>query len=91
MLTHTTNNWHIRWVDGKRDPKNPPDPDYPNGIDLDLSDGSPNTCSSPLPYPAARCGYYLINCLLCGQNTVATTAGRIDDPRSLKMACKERP
>jgi hypothetical protein len=46
------------------------------------------TCSVALPHPAKRCGYYLVKCVACGQNALVTTAGRPDDPKSLKLACR---
>lgn len=76
------------WVDRGREPQAPPDPTHPNGIDLDLSKGATRTCLTPLPYPAKRCGLYLVKCDRCGLTTMVTTAGRRDDPRSLKLACR---
>jgi hypothetical protein len=78
----------VNWVDGEREPKCTPNPAYPKGIDLDCSDGAAATCKSDLPYPAKRCGYFTVHCDTCGQTIVITTAGRPDDPRSIKMACK---
>jgi hypothetical protein len=78
----------INWVDGRRKPQNPPNPNYPNGIDVDLTARSLKTCTVALPYPAPQCGYYMIECPECGLRTAVTTAGRADDPRSVKMACK---
>jgi len=78
----------VRWFDGEREPQQPPDPKYPKGIDLDLSNGAARTCQTPLPYPAKRIGVYVVTCDTCGLDSVITTAGRPDDPRSLKIACK---
>jgi hypothetical protein len=78
----------IKWIDRGFEPKNPPDPRYPNGIDLDLSEGASATCLTALPYPAKRCGYFLIACDECDFSGIITTAGRRDDPRSAKIACK---
>lgn len=80
----------IKWLDGRREPQNPPDPRYPDGIDIDGSAGAMIACSTALPYPARRCGQYLVQCDTCGQRVVLTTAGRRDDPRSLRVACKGR-
>jgi hypothetical protein len=80
---------HITWVDDHREPKNPPDPLYPHGIDLDMSDGQ-EACAIQLPYPARRCGWFHVKCLLCGTDAIITTAGRPDDPRSVKLRCKLR-
>lgn len=80
--------WTIEWVDGGREPKCPPNPRYPDGLDLDISHGAERTCSSPLTYPTPRCGYFVVSCRVCGFKTIITTAGRPDDPRTLKMPCK---
>ena len=78
----------VQWVDGGREPRNKPDPAYPHGVDIDISKGAEKTCQRPLPYPARRCGYFVVACDACHQNACITTAGRADDPRSIKMACK---
>ena len=78
----------VTWVDGAREPKNPPDPAYPNGIDIDMSRGKTPACERKLePYPTPRCGLFAVACDRCGQRVVITTAGRPDDPRSVKLAC----
>ena len=78
----------VIWIDSGREPKQPPDPNYPNGIDLDLSKGRLNYCETMLAHPTPRCGQYLIKCRKCGLSALITTAGRPDDPRSVKLACK---
>jgi hypothetical protein len=80
----------ITWVDGGAEPKNPPNPDYPNGYDLDMSCGAERSCQVGLPYPAKRIGYYDVECDACGLTFAVTTAGRVDDPRSVRLACRER-
>ena len=77
----------VEWRDGGREPKCPPNPKYPLGIDLDASGGAAQTCKTALPYPAKRCGAYIVRCRVCGSSAAVTTAGRIDDPRSVKLAC----
>lgn len=77
----------VKWLDGKRWPQCAPNPDYPDGVDLDLSGNAEKTCTVALPYPAKRCGRYLVKCPVCGASVGCTTAGRQDDPRSIKMAC----
>lgn len=77
----------ITWVDGEREPQCAPNPAYPKGIDVDMSYGAAQTCYTELPYPARRCGAYHIECGKCGQRIAVTTAGRPDDPRSLKVGC----
>lgn len=82
--------FNIKWIDREREPENPPNPAYPIGIDIDLSEGATVTCKSKLPYPAKRIGFYLVKCNTCGFSTMITTAGRIDDPRSVTLACWKR-
>lgn len=78
----------VKWRDGKSEPQCAPNPAYPEGIDLDTSGGAAQTCTVALPYPAKRIGAYLIDCPVCGLRTGCTTAGRPDDPRSIKLACR---
>ncbi len=83
-------NFDIKWVDGNREPQCKPNPAYPNGIDIDCSYSRSPICKSDLPYPAKRCGIYVVECLECGQIMVITTAGRLDDPRSVTLSCEMR-
>src|SRR5262245_7441784 len=80
----------VEWIDAGREPTAKPDPRYPKGVDLDMSKGRGITgsCRTELPYPAPRCGQYVITCSICGLSAMVTTAGRADDPRSVKVACK---
>lgn len=78
----------VTWRDAGCEPTQPPNPKYPMGIDLDVSNGAERTCKAALPYPAKRIGAYVIECPVCGARVSCTTAGRVDDPRSIKMACK---
>lgn len=80
----------VRWVDVGREPQCAPNPAYPTGIDVDGSFGAENTCTVALPYPAMRCGRYEVKCRACGRTAAVTTAGRPDDPRSVKIACVEQ-
>lgn len=77
----------IEWIDDHREPKCAPDPRFPLGKDMDISRDAEAACKTDLPYPAKRCGLYLVECETCGQRIAITTAGRPDDPRSLKLAC----
>jgi hypothetical protein len=77
----------IEWVDREREPQCAPNPAYPKGKDCDASQGAEATCTADLPYPAPRCGVYVVKCKTCGVRVGCTTAGRPDDPRSLKIAC----
>lgn len=85
----SNNNFKVKWLDRGREPQCPPNPAYPNGVDLDeASVFEGPKCKVMLPYPARRCGYYYVECLACGTNALITTAGRPDDPRSVLMLCK---
>ena len=79
----------IEWIDDGREPQCLPDPDYPNGIDIVAASPGARSCTVDLPYPAKRCGKYIVECSQCGVRIGVTTAGRHDDPRSLTMPCKE--
>lgn len=81
----------ITWHDRGRAPQHPPNPAYPEGVDLDVTGGlGPlrRTCTVALPYPAPRCGLYVITCRRCTLRVAVTTAGRPDDPRSVRLPCK---
>lgn len=86
--THPSKQWRIEWFDLERTAHEPTNPEFPDGIRLDLSEGALFTCCCHLPYPAKRCGQYHIGCMVCGNTTAITTAGRKDDPRSVRFACK---
>jgi hypothetical protein len=79
----------IKWIDLGREPQCPPDPAYPDGLDLDP--GERPACKVELAHPTKRCGLYLVKCGTCGTSTAVTTAGRADDPRSLMMPCMKNP
>jgi len=76
----------VEWIDREREPKCPPNPRYPLGVDIDLA-GAGDGCKTDVPYPAPRCGIYVIRCKRCGQSIGVTTAGRIDDPRTVRVPC----
>jgi hypothetical protein len=80
----------ITWVDVGETAKNPSNPKYPAGIDIDLTRGAEDFCYKELPYPARRIGRYILRCTDCGLQARVTTAGRRDDPRSVKLPCKRR-
>lgn len=81
----------IEWIDHGREPQCTPNSDFPKGKDMDVSHGAEATCTQLLPYPAKRCGLYIVECEKCGLRVGITTAGRPDDPRSVKLACIKKP
>ena len=82
------NNFKVEWHDSGHEPQMKPNPAYPKGKPLDLSLGAAVTCTVDLPYPAKRIGHYIAECKICGLRVACTTAGRPDDPISMKLACK---
>src|SRR5215831_13726619 len=88
VVVYQKNQWMINWVDGETEPKNPANPAYPNGIDVEMYKPGQTTCNVKLGYPAKRCGAYHLYCRVCQVGIIVTTAGRRDDPRSVKVACK---
>lgn len=80
--------WIIRWHDSGRAPQCAPNPRYPQGVHVDMSAGAVPSCETPLPYPARRCGYYVVACRLCSFRGAITTAGRPDDPCAVRVACQ---
>jgi hypothetical protein len=77
----------VFWVDRGFEPTGKPDPRYPLGIDIDLSAGAERSCKVALSYPAPRIGHYVVRCRRCGLQVALTTAGRVDDPRSVRLRC----
>lgn len=80
---------NIHWIDEKREPKCATNPAYPAGMDIVQAKPGQKSCTVALPYPAKRCGMYLVDCPTCKMRVAVSTAGRPDDPRSLTVACKE--
>lgn len=78
----------VEWIDAGKEPQCQSDPKYPNGVDVDVSSGRSPSCKIELVYPAPRIGIYLVRCKFCDMRVACTTAGRIDDPRSVKVACR---
>lgn len=78
-----TDKFQVKWFDRGRAPQCQPNPDYPDGIDV-----GEGPCKVDLPYPAKRCGLYIVHCHMCKATVGVTTAGRPDDPRSVRMECK---
>lgn len=88
MAENANSYMDIKWHDAGVEPQCEPNPDYPSGIDLDMTRGESVFCNVTLPYPAKRCGIYYVDCSLCGIRVACTTAGRPDDPRSVRIPCK---
>jgi hypothetical protein len=66
-----------------------PNPNYPEGIAFDDTPTGTSGTTIILPYPAPECGYWDIQCGICGQRFAITAAGRPDDPVSIKHICRE--
>lgn len=79
----------VNWVDHGREPSVAPNPKYPDGMEIDLRpDASGEGCLVDLPYPAKRCGAFMVVCGRCSYGAVITTAGRSDDPKRVMLPCK---
>jgi hypothetical protein len=75
------------WWSEDRPGQHPPDPAYPLGVLLDTSAGRP-FCEVALVYPAPCVGKWIIKCSVCGLLALVTAAGRVDDPHTVRLACK---
>jgi hypothetical protein len=80
----------VTWCSHDRKARCAPDPDFPDGKDIDVAGKAASACQVALPYPAACCGVWLITYTECGLNVGVTAAGRPDDPKTVRIACKER-
>ena len=78
----------VDWVDGHRETATPPDPTYPDGCAIDVALDAPRACRLQLAWPAQRCGQWVITCRDCGFAIALATAGRPDDPRTVRMPCR---
>lgn len=72
-------------------PKCPPNPAYPNGIDVNAAADDGACCKVALPYPAPERLVWMVTCKRCGFTAGVTAAGRPDDPRSVMLPCKAPP
>lgn len=77
-----------KWFDKGIEPTSKSNPAYPNGMTVDLAGDADCGCSIELPYPAKRCGLYVIKCSECNYTCGITTAGRPDDPRWVTVPCQ---
>lgn len=78
----------VTFLDSGHEPREKPDPAYPNGRDIRLCTAVQKSCGFNVPYPAPRCGVYSIKCSDCGIVVAVTVAGRPDDPRTVTIPCK---
>jgi hypothetical protein len=78
----------VDWVDQHREASYPADSAYPNGSAIDVALDAPHACRVELPYPAARCGLWVVTCRVCGFAIALSTSGRADDPRSARLPCR---
>jgi len=72
---------------GKGKATEPPNPDFPNGISINLVKPGIPYCETEIPYPAPECGMYKITCKICDYTCAITSVGRPDDPIHLKFPC----
>ena len=85
-----TGDFDVEWLDRGRAAEHPPNPEFPTGVDITVETfnrPARPACRTALPYPAKRCGLYVVTCRSCGVKTALTTAGRPDDPRSITIPC----
>lgn len=80
----------VDWVDGHREATFAADAAYPDGTAIDVALDATRACRLELPYPAARCGLWVITCRRCAYSIALATAGRRDDPRSVRVPCRAR-
>lgn len=80
----------VDWIDADREATYPADPGYPNGVAIDVALDAPHACRVELPWPAARVGQWVVVCRECGFAVALETAGRCDDPQSVRMPCRGR-
>jgi hypothetical protein len=78
----------VDWIDQHRESPYPSDPAYPNGSAIDVALDAPRACRVELPCPAARRGTWVVICRECGFAIALATAGRADDPRSVRVPCR---
>jgi hypothetical protein len=78
----------IRWVKRGDKARSPANPAYPAGVVVDVTNGQKPFCTMPLLYPARCVGTWFLTCNICGLTAAVTAAGRADDPREVRLACK---
>lgn len=84
----TNENFDINFIkSGRGKAQFASNPKYPDGINIDIA-GSKKGCLVKLDYPAPECGTWIIKCNKCLLTIGLTAAGRIDDPVSVIIPCK---
>lgn len=78
----------IEWHGSGRAPTQESDPNFPDGIALDVSDKASRTCEARVPWPATEVGFWIVKCRRCRFSVALTAAGRPDDPKSIKLPCR---
>lgn len=86
-MGETVQQFEVCFLDSGREPQCPPDPQFPSGRDVAISTAEP-ACTAQLPYPAPRCGAMVAVCRICGVRVAVTVAGRVDDPRTVRIPCR---
>lgn len=80
----------LHWHDLETEATQLANPDFLNGMNIDASEGALLSCFLKLPYPAPRVGQFHIGCKACGLTALVTTAGRLDDPVSIRLKCRDK-
>lgn len=78
----------IDWADGHRVSTYPADPAFPSGCSIDVALDAVRACRVELPYPASRCGMWVVTCRRCDYSIALATTGRADDPSSARLPCR---
>lgn len=77
-----------RWAKHGDKAKSAANPAYPDGVDVDLTEGMAPFCPVPLHYPAEEIGTWFIHCNTCGYTVAVTAAGSAGDPREVRIPCR---
>lgn len=87
-MTDTKPHHKVVYISRGHDPKVPFNRAHPWGIDLGNAEGGLSCHVELEPWPTPECGLLYVECKKCGTNAMITTAGRVDDPRSINLPCK---
>lgn len=68
-------------------PQRAANPAFPNGSDIDLTDGVGGRCPALLPQFPGKLGLYEVRCATCGLSVALTSAGRTDDAKAVRVPC----